>query len=263
VSHRSAHLNLVDSSRQLFELDPGAQIEVGAGWVFGAGRASHPVISNAAFRVDDELDPNELLGRAREFFAARDHGFAVWARSGVAADLDLIEAAEAAGLRAVYEMPEMVLDERPTELPPPAGVELRRVETPADAEDYWRVAADAYLSNGFPPEVFAYYESQDGLAADNVVAFLARRDDEPIGIAMTIVNNGVAGIYWVGVADGARGMGLGRTVTAAAVDAGFDLGAELASLQASPMGKGLYRKMGFETIFDYRLLMCSRPTDDR
>ncbi len=36
-----AHLTLVDSSRQLFELDPGAEIEAGAGWVFGAGRSPH------------------------------------------------------------------------------------------------------------------------------------------------------------------------------------------------------------------------------
>ena len=34
---RRAHLNLVDSSRWFFELDPGATIEAGDGWLFGAG----------------------------------------------------------------------------------------------------------------------------------------------------------------------------------------------------------------------------------
>ena len=57
---RRAHLNLVESSRRLFELDPGAEIEAGEGWLFGAGTADHPAISNAAFRLDDELDPAEL-----------------------------------------------------------------------------------------------------------------------------------------------------------------------------------------------------------
>ena len=90
MPHRDAHLNLIDSSRQLFELDPGAEIEAGAGWVFAAGRSPHPVISNAAFRVDDELDPDELIERARAFFAARERGFAVWARAGAAEDRDLI-----------------------------------------------------------------------------------------------------------------------------------------------------------------------------
>lgn len=258
MSHRDAHLNLIDSSRQLFELDPGAEIEAGAGWVFGAGRSPHPVISNAAFRVDDELDPGELIERARAFFAPRERGFALWARDGVTEDRALVEAAEAAGLKEVYAMPEMVLDHRAEEHPLPAGVELRRVASAGDAADYWRVATGAYASIGFPPEIFAFYESHDGLTAANAAAFIADLDGRPAAIAMTIVSHGVAGIYWVGAGDDARGRGLGWTVTATAVNAGFDLGAGIASLQASPMGEPLYRRMGFETIFDYRLLL-SRP----
>ena len=257
--HRDAHLNLVDSSRQLFELDPGAEIELGAGWVFGAGRSPHPVISNAAFRTDDALDPGELIERARAFFASRGRGFALWARDGVAQDSELIEAAEAAGLKEVYAMPEMVLDRRAEERPLPAGVELRRVASASDAADYWGVATGAYASIGFPPEIFAFYESHEGLTAENTAAFITDLDGRPAAIAMTIVSHGVAGIYCVGTRDDARGHGLGWTATATAVNAGFDLGAEVASLQASPMGEPLYRQMGFETIFDYRLLMNRPP----
>ncbi len=256
---RDAHLNLIDSSRQLFELDPGAAIEVGSGWVFGAGRSPHPLISNAAFRVDDGLDPGELLERAHAFFAPRERGFAVWARDGVAADRELIDAAKAAGLKEVYAMPEMVLDRRPKEHPLPADVELRRVVSASDATDYWRVATGAYASIGFPAEIFAFYEDHDGLTADNAATFIADLDGRPAGIAMTIVSHGVAGIYWVGTSDDARGRGLGWAVTAAAVNAGFDMGAEGASLQASPMGESLYRRMGFETIFSYQLHMSTPP----
>jgi ribosomal protein S18 acetylase RimI-like enzyme len=256
---RDAHLNLIDSSRQLFELDPGAEIETGPGWVFGAGRSPHPVISNAAFRVDDELDPGELLKRAQAFFASRERGFTVWARAGVAADRGLIEAAEAAGLRQVYAMPEMVLDRRPETRPTPDGVRLRRVTSAGDAADYWRVATGAYASIGFPPEIFAFYESLDGLTAANAAAYIADLDGRPAAIAMTIVSHGVAGIYWVGTSEAARGRGLGWTVTASAVNAGFDLGAEIASLQASPLGEPLYLRMGFETIFNYTLLMSQPP----
>jgi GNAT superfamily N-acetyltransferase len=259
VAHRDAHLNLIQSSRQLFELDPGAEIEVGEGWVFGAGSSSHPTISNAAFRVDDDLDPAEFLERAQAFFAARDRGFAVWARGDVPEDRDLIGAAEDAGLQQVYEMPEMVLGRRVEERPHPDGVELNRVASSTDADDYWRVAASAYTSIGFPPEVFAHYEDHEGLSADNVAAFLARIDGRAAGVAMTIVSHGVAGIYWVGSSKEARGRGLGWATTATAVNAGFDLGAGIASLQASPMGESLYRSMGFETIFSYRLLACPPP----
>jgi ribosomal protein S18 acetylase RimI-like enzyme len=263
MSHRDAHLNLIDSSRQLFELDPGATIEAKPGWVFGAGRSPHPVISNAAFRIDDKLDPDELIAEARRFFAAHDRGFAIWARTELEEDRELIAAAERSGLEAVYEMPEMVLGSPAEEVPLPAGTELRRVASATDADEYWRVATTAYASIGFPPEIFAFYENHEGLWAENAVAFLAHVDGQPAGISMTIVSHGVAGIYWVGCTEEARGRGLGRTMTVAAVNAGFALGAATASLQASPMGENLYRQMGFETIFNYRLLMSQSRRAER
>jgi GNAT superfamily N-acetyltransferase len=263
MPHRDAHLNLIDSSRQLFALDPGAELEAADGWLFGAGRFSHPVISNAAFRADDGLDPGEFLDRAQAFFAARGRGFAVWARTGLAEDRALLAAAEGAGLRAVHETPEMVLDRRLDEEEPPAGAVLRRVASADDAAGFWQVAAAAYLSNGFPPETFSYYEDHEGLWADNVAAYLAHVDGRPAAIAMTIVSRGVAGIYWVGTTEEARGRGLARTLTTTAVNAGFELGAESASLQASTMGEPVYRRLGFEAIFDYRLLMRSAPRAGR
>ncbi len=263
MSRRNAHLNLANSSRQLFELDSGAQIEARDGWLFGAGSSSHPAISNAAFRLDDELDPTELTEAAQAFFGDRGRGFALWARAGAPEDRDLLEAAGRAGLQQIHEAPEMVLDERPPERPLPEGVELSPVESAADAEDFWRVAAAAYASNGFPPEVFAHYDRHEGFAAVNAAAFLARLDGRPAAIAMTIVSHGVAGIYWVGVLQEARGRGLAWTVTAAAVNAGLDLGGELVSLQASAMGKPVYERMGFESIFDYRLLLCRAPEAGR
>ena len=76
-----AHLNLVDSSRQLFELDPGAKIEAEQGWLFGAGRSTHPAVSNAAFRIDDQLDPM-LLGAEIASLQASAMGRPVYAAMG-------------------------------------------------------------------------------------------------------------------------------------------------------------------------------------
>jgi GNAT superfamily N-acetyltransferase len=253
------HLNLIDSSRQLFELDGGAAIEVGDGWLFGAGSPSHPVISNAAFRTDDRVDPEELISRAKDFFAARGRGFSIWIRGDQPEDEGLTVAASEAGLQLVYEMPEMTL-EAPVEQPPlPNGVELRPLSKAEEADDYWKVAVASYASIGFPPEVFGGYSNHDGLLAANVAAFIAYLDGEPVSIAMTIVSHGVAGIYWVGSLEQARGKGLGRAVTAAATKAGLELGADVASLQASPMGKPIYEAMGYQTVFDYRLFMSPAP----
>ncbi len=256
------HLNLIDSSRQLFELDPDATVEAGPGWVFGAGSPEHPVISNAAFRNDDGLDAAELVARAKSFFAKRGRGFSVWVRGDRPEDRDLLAATEAAGLQLVFEMPEMVL-RAPVEPPPlPTGATIRKLTEVEQVDDYWEIAAASYASLGFPPEVFGSYANRSGLLAENVAAFLAYLDGEPVSIAMTIVSHGVAGIYWVGSLEKARGRGLGEATTAAATNAGFELGAELASLQASPMGKPIYERMGYETLFDYRLYMSAPPSTD-
>lgn len=249
---RDVHLNLVDSTRQLFEFDSGAVVEAEDGWLFGAGRSENPVTSNAVFRIDDDVDPEELISRARRFFGERGRGFALWARGGVAEDRELLEAAESAGFKQVYEMPEMVLRGRPAGRSA-EGVEVSRVAGPVEAADYWRIAQESYGSLGFPPEVFAFYDREDGFLADNVAAFLASADGRTGGIAMTVVSRGIAGVYWVGTTEEARGRGLAWAATAVAVEAGLELGGEVGSLQASHMGEGLYRRMGFETIHSYRL----------
>jgi GNAT superfamily N-acetyltransferase len=256
-----AHLNLVDSSRRLFELDRGAEIEAGEGWLFGAGTPDHPAISNAAFRTDDELDAADFVERAREFFSRRGRRFVVWARAGMVEDDDLLTAARGAEFQSIYEMPAMILGGRAAEPALAEGVRLRRLDSAEDAERYWSIAKAAYASNGFPPEVFGFYDGLEELAAPggNAAAFLADLDDEPVGIAMTIVSHGVAGVYWVGSLAKARGRGIGRAITAAATNAGFDLGAEFASLQASPMGAPVYLAMGYETVYDYRLLLSPAP----
>ena len=202
-----------------------------------------------------------MLARAREFFSGRGAASRVWARGGVAEDRELISVAEAAGFRSVYEMPEMVIAKR-VEAPQLAdGVAIRQLTGAEDAEAYWRIAAAAYADVGFPPEVFSFYKGLERLCPGRrrALAFLADLDGDPVAIAMTIVNHGIAGIYWVGNLAEARGRGIGRAVSAAATNAGFDLGADLASLQASPMGEPVYRALGYETIYDYRLLLSPAP----
>jgi ribosomal protein S18 acetylase RimI-like enzyme len=253
----AAHLNFVDSSRQLFELDSGVQFADYDGALIGAGSHPHPAISNAVMRRDDEVDAADLIATARGFFAERGRGFSVWVRGGI--DEDLTAAAEEDGLNFVYEMPEMICEHRVEERPVPEGTEITRVTDTEHVGAYWELTGKAYASLSFPPELFGYYDRRDGVLAENVVAFLGYLDGKPVSAAMTIVHDGVAGIYWVGTLEEARGKGLAWATTAAATNAGFDLGAELASLQASHMGQPIYERMGYETIYPYRLLMAAPP----
>ena len=85
-----------------------------------------------------------------------------------------------------------------------------------------------------------------GLEGDPpLYSYLATLNGEPVGCAQLFMAGQVAGIYDVAVVPGRRGLGLGRLLTAAALQEARTLGATLAVLHASPMGEGLYTRLGF------------------
>ena len=57
----------------------------------------------------------------------------------------------------------------------------------------------------------------------------------------------------------ARRHGLGDAVTRLVTRSGFDAGASMASLEASPFGYHVYERMGFREIFQYALLVVMPP----
>jgi predicted acetyltransferase len=57
----------------------------------------------------------------------------------------------------------------------------------------------------------------------------------------------------------ARRRGLGDAVTRLVTRAGFDSGASMASLEASPFGYHVYERMGYREIFQYALLVAMPP----
>jgi ribosomal protein S18 acetylase RimI-like enzyme len=63
----------------------------------------------------------------------------------------------------------------------------------------------------------------------------------------------LGGIYQVATLPAARGRGIGRAVTLAAMKHARDLGAKRAVLQSSEMGYPVYRAIGFEDVCALRL----------
>src|SRR5450755_5099140 len=99
----------------------------------GVHRQPNPY-RNGALRLDAMLSADVVLRRAERFFSARRSGYALWARQH--GDADLEASATAAGLRELERLPELVLEKLPPYLPPPAGVEIRRVLDSRAADDY-------------------------------------------------------------------------------------------------------------------------------
>jgi GNAT superfamily N-acetyltransferase len=246
-------LNFAEALRELTRRSGGTVVDED-GLLLYAGGHPLPVLQNGVMRTAAGSGDGDVVERARRFFAARGRGFSLIGRAH--ADTGLLAAARAAGLQPMGEMPAMVLEHRLAAAVPPAGIDLRRVRTAAEVAAFAAVAGAAYATMGMPPDVApAAFSRPQALVAPHIAAFIAWRDGAPLSCAMTIVSHGVAGIYWVGTAPGARGRGLAELCTRAAGNAGFDLGARVASLQASPMGAPVYRRMGYREITRYPYLV--------
>lgn len=244
-----ADLNYAEAQRDFTRRAGGVVLDEGGVLCFAGGHPM-PVLVNGVMRIDPRVPAEEVLGRARRFFAGHRRGFSVLARGPADADLDA--AAAAAGMVAMGDPPGMVLRERLPDPEPPPGVAVRRVVTMADVAAFAHVQAEAYATYGMPldvaPALFARLESA---VAPHIVAFLALDGDTPVAGALTIVTHGVSGVYWVGTVPAARGRGLAALVTTLAGNAGFDLGARIGALQASVMGEPVYRRLGWAEVTRY------------
>ena len=204
-------------------------------------------------REGTNRDAGELLERAQSFFFERERGFVAYTWPG---DPELEVAALSAGMSLVMERyPEMVCRSPLGALPG----EVRAVADVEDAAAYWRICDQAYPSIGFPPGLFTeIFEPQLLLEEDRVWACVAREDGRPAACASLWLTSGagseVGFIGWVAALPEARGRGLAAACTVEATNKAFELGAGIASLQASPMGEQIYRSLGYEELFAYRLM---------
>jgi len=224
-----------------------------------AGDSNFPAFCNGAFRTDEKAPPTAVLDRARAFFHARGRGYSLWLRE-TDADADLIEAAVAAGHRKIFDYPQMICRAPLEEKPLPDGVEIRRAADPDDIERFADINASAYTAYGTPFEATrSNFGRPDRLLAPHLASFLAFLDGKPVSCAQTLLSHGIAGVFWVGTLEAARGRGIAEAVTRAATNWGFSAGALDVQLQASPMGESVYRRMGYEDLYRYDFHLCAGP----
>ena len=246
-------LNLLETAREMTRRSRGGRILESDGLLLHSVEHPLPWIANGARRTDVRLLPDELVRRGDEFFGAPERRYSVTVATHLAEDAVLERVLMDEGFELGVELPEMVID-HPLGVPAvPAGVEVRRVEDASGVEDFVAVVGPAFG----PPDawhglVATVFNDPRSLQAPQSYGGIAYLGGEPVAAAMTMVSHGVAFVGWVGTLEAARGRGLGELVTRAATDAGFELGAHVASLQASEMGDALYRRLGYVEISRYR-----------
>jgi ribosomal protein S18 acetylase RimI-like enzyme len=161
------------------------------------------------------------------------------------------------GFTSDETLPGMVARRDDLRLSPGPKLEVTRVRD----RDQLDVAA-AVAASGFeaPSGALAPLYSPNIAAIPGVSIYLAEAEGRPVSTATAWLGDGGIGIFNVATPPEFRGRGYGRAITAKAVQAGFDDGADLAWLQASPLGEPVYRAMGFREVDTYIIL--GRPTRD-
>lgn len=203
----------------------------------------------------DAVDLPAVLLAAREFYGRHAAAYSIWTRDH--ADRALAEGLAAKGFHEAFSMPGMALLGDPGTQRKPPELKIRAAVNDEGRRDFLDVTAESYAIYGQRRETAEdVFASLDGVCAPHVQGLVGYVDGRPVAAAMAYVSHGVAGIGWVGVVTDARGKGYAAAVTWAAVREGFRRGGAFANLQASPMGRPVYEKMGFATPTQYRVWMA-------
>ena len=247
--------NLVATLSHFARTNPEALLEDdGRLLLFSLSKTWPGPYHNGVVRIDRTVGAEEILDRARAFFAGRAPGHCIWIASH--ADGALEGEVVDAGYVSVADpgTPRMALTERLGPAAAPPGVTLEEVADEDGRRAFLAVTVDAYAESFLPPDAAeAMLASLATLRGPCARAVVARSEGRPVAAAMVVGDGGdTASVQSVGTVHDARTRGLGELCTRWAVEAGFDLGALVVVLEASEAGEPIYRRMGFEEISRYR-----------
>lgn len=96
---------------------------------------------------------------------------------------------------------------------------------------------------------FSLYERL--LSEPNLRLYSGSLGGKVVGRSMMFYSSGVAGLYNVMVLPEFRNQGIGTALTIAPLLDALERGFQISTLQASSMGEPIYRKIGFERLFDF------------
>lgn len=160
---------------------------------------------------------------------------------------DLGRRLEAKGFEHTLDVPGMAMDLGNLPDDEPTGrwsIEVARSR--ADLEACVRIALRTFeIDEAFVARLLAIEEGMPSDEKARTRHYLARLDGRPAATSELYLAAGVAGLYFVGTLPEARRRGLARAVTRAAMRDARDMGYRIATLQATPMGASVYRKLGF------------------
>ena len=248
-----AHASYVEFARETARWSgPQGELLERDGVLLYAAVSDFPVSMNGVIRLDPATPAAEVIDRAEAWFGERGRGYSLSTHDHGEGEPDLVTEAAARDLLTIMDSPAMVCDARLSDGAAPAGVELRLARTPDDIAAFVAINNAAYQTLGMPAGVIAHaVTAPERVLAPHVRTVIAWEAGEPLACAQIVLSHGIAGVYYVGTVEAARGRGLAELVTRTVTNLAFDLGAALVTLQASSMGDPIYRRMGYREVYRY------------
>jgi GNAT superfamily N-acetyltransferase len=238
------HANAIEDYRAFARTTEGGEIHEGPGRVFISTSGVNS-LENPAFFTATPDDPATALREARAFFDG--HGVP-WSaillpevREAMAPSL------AGAGFRDEGKFPGMILRPIPDEaVRLPDGLTVERVENEEQLDALEHAAALAYDTpyGGGDPRWLDY----PGLSL-----YLGSWKGKPVAHGVLVAAFGIAGVAYIGTVPDARHRGFAQAIVRTIVAEGRSHGCDAAYLWATPIGRAVYAKMGFERILDYEI----------
>lgn len=238
------HANTLEDYRVFARSTEGGAIEEFPG-VLLVCTSGEDSLENLAIVTEPPTEPKHVLERARSFFQSRRRPWSFLAFPGAAEPMQ--PALSNASFQDEGTFPGMLLRPLPVRTPaPPDGFRVERAETLEELDRLERTASQAYgVPYGRPDPRWL---RQPGLAL-----YLGYVHDVPVAHGALIVAHGVAGVAYIGTVPEHRRRGFAEAIVWRIVSDGRAHGCDAAYLWATPLGRTVYARMGFEEVVEYRI----------
>jgi hypothetical protein len=224
----------------------GGEVRASGGMVLAASGMPMAMFNNA-FVLSPLDEPRQQIERAAEFFDELRMPFCVRIREGL--DPATERVCEDLGLPYSDTVPGMAL----TDMTLP-DLRVQRLEIRTAQDEGTLADHRAVVSRNFNMPLDAVAEMLPASILDITDAelYVGYLEGRPVASSALFLTQRVAGIMNVATDHNVPGRRIGEALTWHCVRRGAEMGAIMANLQASEMGKGVYERMGFRVVSPYR-----------
>jgi GNAT superfamily N-acetyltransferase len=243
--------NLAEFFREMTRWNAPGEILEQNDLLLTRGPGTFPSTNFAMYLGDGKDDPAaHVFERIRSFYRNRKSGFSIHIRRH--ADTALESLCQEGKMIRISDAPGMMVDRPFKDDGVPEGIEIHRIISVAGVIDFASVTIESYQTLGMPAHVGQQIFASPGrLLRPHNYLVVAYDAGQPVSAAMILFSHTIAGIYWVGTVEKARGRGLARACVRYLTNEAFRYGAEFVILQASKFGEPIYRRMGFTEFTSY------------